>query len=143
MEVLSRCGIDCSSCKYQKILGCKGCVALDHPFWGTCEVKDCCEDRGFETCGQCRKCPCDALADMADDPKEGDGGARILRTREWAEALAAEEAARPFDGEEDWSQDFDEDEAEYGDGCDCCHDHEDGCDCGCHHDHDHGCGCCH
>ena len=82
MEILSRCGIDCSSCKYKEILGCKGCANLDRPFWGECEVKDCCEDRGFETCGQCHKCPCDVLTEMASDPKEGDGGLRIRNTRQ-------------------------------------------------------------
>lgn len=127
MEILSRCGIDCSTCRYQELLGCKGCTALDRPFWGECEVKNCCEDRGYETCGQCRKCPCSSLTEMAHDPKEGDGGRRILRTQEWAAALAQEEASVPFDGEEDWSQDFDEDEPEYQG---CCHDRE----CSCHWD---------
>ena len=127
MEILSRCGIDCSTCRYQELLGCKGCTALDRPFWGECEVKNCCEDRGYETYGQCRKCPCSVLTEMAHAPKEGDGGQRILRTQEWAAALAEEEASVPFDGEEDWSQDFDEDEPEYQG---CCHDHE----CSCHWD---------
>ena len=127
MEILSRCGIDCSTCRYQELLGCKGCTALDRPFWGECEVKNCCEDRGYETCGQCRKCPCSVLTEMAHAPKEGAGGQRILRTQEWAAALAEEEASVPFDGEEDWSQDFDEDEPEYQGRC---HDRE----CSCHWD---------
>ena len=122
MEVSSRSGIDCSTCRYRELLGCKGCANIDHPFWGPCEVKDCCEDRGFETCGQCRKCPCEDLSQMAADPKEGDGGERILRAKAWAKALAEEEAAKPFDGEEDWSEDFDEDEPEYQEHC-----HHDGC----------------
>ena len=148
MEILSRCGIDCSSCKYKEILGCKGCANLDRPFWGECEVKNCCEDRGFETCGQCHKCPCDVLTEMASDPKEGDGGLRIRNTREWAAALAAEEAAKPFEGEEDWSEDFDEDEPEYEGGCGCGHHREEskGCeeeDCDCGRHHGCNCGCCH
>lgn len=148
MEILSRCGIDCSSCKYKEILGCKGCANLDRPFWGECEVKNCCEDRGFATCGQCYKCPCDVLTEMASDPKEGDGGLRIRNTREWAAALAAEEAAKPFEGEEDWSEDFDEDEPEYEGGCGCGHHHEEskGCeeeDCDCGRHHGCNCGCCH
>ncbi len=113
MKILSRCGIDCLECRYRELLGCRGCTELDHPFWGECEVKNCCEDRGFETCGQCRKCPCGPLQEMAYDAKEGDGGARISRTKEWAAILAEEEANAPFDGEEDWSMDFDEDEPEY------------------------------
>ena len=120
MEILSRCGIDCSSCKYKEILGCKGCANLDRPFWGECEVKNCCEDRGFETCGQCHKCPCDVLTEMA----------------------------KPFEGEEDWSEDFDEDEPEYEGGCGCGHHHEEskGCeeeDCDCGRHHGCNCGCCH
>ena len=142
-EIQSRCGILCSGCKYKEMFGCKGCVNIDRPFWGSCELKDCCEDKGYETCGECRKFPCDALKSFAYDPKEGDGGRRIDQCRSWAEEKALR-PSEPFEGEEDWSEDFDEDEPEYEalhghreESCGCCGDHEDGDGCCCGHHHHH------
>lgn len=114
MEFSSRCGLECSECNYQALFGCKGCVRIDRPFWGNCEIKDCCEERGFEHCGQCRKFPCAQLKAFAYDEKEGDNGMRIERCAVWAVIPEPEEAI-----EED----------------DCCCDGAD-CDCGHHHHHD-------
>ena len=29
----SRCGLLCSECSFREQMGCKGCVAMDKPFW--------------------------------------------------------------------------------------------------------------
>ena len=45
----SRCGILCSECKYREEMGCKGCIAINKPFWGdSCPIKNCCEDKKLE-----------------------------------------------------------------------------------------------
>ena len=65
--VESRCGLRCSECEYLKNGQCKGlCVNIDKPFWGdSCPVKDCCEAKNHEHCGECSRFPCDLLNEFA------------------------------------------------------------------------------
>lgn len=82
--VQSRCGIRCDECGYKEEVGCKGCVSVDNPFWGSCAVKACCESRSHAHCGQCDVFPCDQLIAFAYAEKEGDNGKRIEVCRSWA-----------------------------------------------------------
>ena len=80
----SRCGILCNECKYKDEVGCKGCTNIDKPFWGdSCDVKTCCEARGFAYCGQCPDFPCETLKSMSYADEEGDNGKRIETCRIW------------------------------------------------------------
>ena len=83
-EVESRCGIECSKCKYKEQMGCAGCLNIDQPFWGECDIKKCCEARDFINCGQCPNFPCQTLKDYSYDEKEGDNGKRIETCKEWS-----------------------------------------------------------
>ena len=81
--VESRCGILCSQCEYKEQCG-GGCTKIDKPFWGdSCPVKDCCEGRELEHCGQCANFPCSVLTQFAYDTEEGDNGKRIETCRRW------------------------------------------------------------
>ena len=82
-KIESRCGICCSQCEYQEKEGCKGCVDIETPFWGKCDVKECVEGKKLENCGQCDEFPCDLLNAFAYDEKEGDNGLRIEQCRKW------------------------------------------------------------
>jgi hypothetical protein len=83
--VESRCGILCGLCHYREEVGCNGCVNIEKPFWGeSCPVKDCCEGRGHEHCGECPEFPCELLNGFAYDKEQGDNGKRILTCRAWA-----------------------------------------------------------
>ena len=55
----SRCGVCCTKCND----ACRGCFTINDPEWGTCEVKHCCEDMGYQYCGECSQFPCDYYAD--------------------------------------------------------------------------------
>ena len=80
----SRCGILCGECTYREQTGCAGCVHMQKPFWGdSCPVKDCCEAKQQEHCGQCEMFPCELLKQFAYDEKQGDGGKRIEQCRCW------------------------------------------------------------
>ena len=81
--VESRCGILCSQCEYLEQCG-GGCTKMSKPFWGdSCPVKDCCEGRGYEHCGQCSEFPCTLLTQFAYDVEQGDNGKRIQTCRGW------------------------------------------------------------
>ena len=81
----SRCGILCSECKYVEEVGCKGCLHIDKPFWGdSCPIKDCCEAKGHEHCGECTDFPCEVLKEFSYAEQEGDDGKRIEQCRIWA-----------------------------------------------------------
>ena len=81
----SRCGILCSECKYVDEVGCKGCLHIDKPFWGdSCPIKDCCEAKGHEHCGECPDFPCEVLKEFSYAEQEGDDGKRIEQCRIWA-----------------------------------------------------------
>lgn len=80
----SRCGLLCSQCSYKEQMGCKGCVAMEKPFWGEqCPVKACCQGKGHQHCGQCAAFPCQLLHSFAYDKEQGDGGRRIRQCRLW------------------------------------------------------------
>ncbi len=58
----SRCGECCSSCERKEKVKCKGCINMTTTFWGgRCEVKTCCEDNGYNHCGECCIFPCSIL----------------------------------------------------------------------------------
>lgn len=80
----SRCGILCSECSYREAMGCSGCCEVENPFWGSCPVKACCQQKQHEYCGQCGEFPCGLLKQFAYDENEGDGGKRIEQCRCWA-----------------------------------------------------------
>ena len=81
----SRCGILCNECTYKEKVNCLGCVAIDKPFWGeSCPVKDCCEGKSHEHCGQCSNFPCELLNEFAYDKEQGDNGKRIETCRLWS-----------------------------------------------------------
>ena len=80
----SRCGILCNECKYKEEVNCAGCVAMNKPFWGeSCPVKDCCEGKKLEHCGQCQEFPCALLTEFAYHEEQGDNGKRIEICRLW------------------------------------------------------------
>lgn len=76
----SRCGILCSECKFKV---CEGCVNVPNPFWGKCPVKECCETKKHNHCGECEFFPCELLVSYSYDSKEGDDGKRIKQCRKW------------------------------------------------------------
>ena len=80
----SRCGILCNECEYREPMKCNGCVAMPKPFWGDCcPVKDCCESKKQNHCGECKEFPCSLLKQFAYDEKQGDNGKRIEQCRKW------------------------------------------------------------
>lgn len=89
MKVQSNCGLMCDTCTYQESHDCKGCIALKgQPFWGKCPVSACCQDKGYDHCGQCEDMPCELLKDFScgegehcDKPK----GARLDILKMWSE----------------------------------------------------------
>lgn len=82
--VESRCGILCSECEDGKKMGCKGCVNIDKPFWGECDLKKSCEAKKLSHCGQCDTFPCDALKTYSFDTEHGDAGKRIEQCEAWS-----------------------------------------------------------
>jgi len=66
---------------------------IDRPFWGdSCPIKDCCEGRKHEHCGQCDEFPCALLTQFSYHNGEGDNGARIETCRSWANLHKADES---------------------------------------------------
>lgn len=85
--ITSRCGLLCSGYAYREPMDCKGCTAIEKPFWGDAgPVKSCCERRELEHCGICGKFPCALLTGFAYDPEQGDGGERIKQCERWRDA---------------------------------------------------------
>ena len=87
VKIESRCGILCSECEYECEGRTKGCVGIDKPFHGECEVKICCEEKKLEYCGECGEFPCELLKRYAFDEEQGDNGKRIEQCKKWKEAL--------------------------------------------------------
>lgn len=82
----SRCGVLCSQCDFRKQMKCKGCAAMDKPFWADkCPVKSCCEEKGKEHCGECNNFVCKTLHTFAYDMEQSDNGARIVQCKKWNE----------------------------------------------------------
>jgi len=79
----SRCGILCSECAYREKMNCGGCVHIENPFWGKCEVKLCCEGKNIGHCGKCANFPCETLKRFAYDKEQGDNGERIEQCKRW------------------------------------------------------------
>jgi general stress protein 26 len=68
---------------------------MEKPFWGTCDVKICCEGKGLAHCGKCPIFPCDMLKEYAYDKEQGDNGVSIEQCRIWrCEELKILERAR-------------------------------------------------
>jgi len=86
--VESRCGLICKGCEWKEKEGCTGCVNMNNPFWGTCNVKNGCVGKGLEHCGQCADFPCDELTSM----QEGDN--RVEQCKIWAKAEKNGEGCR-------------------------------------------------
>ena len=85
--VKSRCGIVCEPavCKESWGVDCPGCVIMDKPFWGECDVKTCCEAKNLEHCGLCSDFPCEDLNKMSYSGDEhADNGVRIEQCKKWA-----------------------------------------------------------
>jgi hypothetical protein len=83
----SRCGIICDTeiCKKAFGVDCAGCININQPFWGECDIKTCCESKKLDHCGLCSEFPCETLVEYANDKEHGDGGERIVQCRQWAE----------------------------------------------------------
>lgn len=63
-KILSCCGMICSECEYYPA-DCKGCKEIKGKvFWleftgeNCCEIYHCCNERGYQNCGQCEELPC-------------------------------------------------------------------------------------
>lgn len=82
--VESRCGIKCSECECKVTMNCKGCVNIDKPFWGECDLKTCSESKSHCHCGDCSEFPCETLHAYSYDEEQGDNGKRIEQCRNWA-----------------------------------------------------------
>lgn len=63
----SRCGVCCSQCNNKEKWGCEGCLNMEKPTWGICEVKKCCEEKKLRFCGECNKFPCEMLSNMGKE----------------------------------------------------------------------------
>lgn len=86
-DITSRCGLLCQTCEWREPNNCGTCIATNgHPFYGACPIAVCCQEKGFEHCGDCPEMPCDQLHEYAcgdsehcDSPK----GARLDVLRMW------------------------------------------------------------
>lgn len=79
----SRCGILCGKCSFHKEGKCGGCANIDNPFWGSCPVKKCCEEKKHGHCGECGDFPCTQLQEFAYAKQEGDNGIRLDQCKIW------------------------------------------------------------
>ena len=107
--VESRCGILCSKCRYREEVNCQGCSVIDKPFWGdSCPVKDCCEERKYDHCGQCPDIPCDLLTQFSYDKEQGDNGKRIKTCRTWAAIEKADKIinSKTSVGDNEWNRQY-------------------------------------
>ncbi len=81
--VESRCGLICSNLECKKQFKCTCCVNMKNPAWGNCEVKDCCESKNLNHCGECKFFPCELLKRFSYDLEHGDSGSRIETCKLW------------------------------------------------------------
>jgi len=80
----SRCGVCCNSCERREKANCKGCLAMEKPFWGgECGVKSCCESKKLNHCGECSDFPCEMLSNMGK-AQGFDPLPKIEMCRKWA-----------------------------------------------------------
>ena len=85
--IKSRCGIVCDTemCKEAFGVDCPGCLHISKPIWAdSCLVKDCCEGKKHNHCGECEDFPCELLKSFAYHEEHGDDGAMIEQCKEWA-----------------------------------------------------------
>ena len=81
----SRCGLKCSECEYREATNCQTCLTISKPFWGEkCPIKDCCEGKVYNHCGECNQFPCDLLTMFSYNKEQGDNGKRIEQCKIWA-----------------------------------------------------------
>lgn len=88
-QITSRCGLMCNSCEWKVPNNCKGCIASSgNPFYGTCRIATCAQEKELLHCGLCDEMPCELLKEFScgdgehcDIPK----GARIEVLKMWAE----------------------------------------------------------
>lgn len=80
----SRCGVSCNSCERKEQVNCRGCINMSAPFWGgECKVKNCCEEKTLNHCGECFNFPCNMLSNMGKD-QGFDPTIKIENCRKWA-----------------------------------------------------------
>lgn len=88
LTVQSRCGLLCGWCTYKDSCGCKGCIAQNgKPTWGECDVAICCQNKGYNHCGECSEVPCENLRGLSygeDEHNDKPEGARIEVCKAWA-----------------------------------------------------------
>ncbi len=66
MANYSRCGIDCSNCRYRTEMNCTGCKSIQgNVFWGKCDLYACIKNKNIEHCGKCSNFPCKMLKEWA------------------------------------------------------------------------------
>lgn len=80
----SRCGLLCKECRFYLKQECRGCTAIENPFWGACPVKGCAEGKKLEHCGACGEFSCELLKSFSYAEEEGDNGQRIEQCRIWS-----------------------------------------------------------
>lgn len=75
---LSRCGINCDTCKFRVENNCRTCHEQEGQlFWGQCPLAHCSIEKEINDCSQCSDFVCDLLHTMAHDKENGDKGKRI------------------------------------------------------------------
>ncbi len=87
LKVGSRCGLICHACSFKESHNCKGCIATNgNPFYGECAIAICCQDKGYNHCGECSDMPCEELnayscgdGEHCDSPK----GSRLEMLKMW------------------------------------------------------------
>lgn len=84
LPIQSHCGILCDECAYAAQTGCQGCMQIERPFWGECEIMRCCREQKHGHCGECAQFPCETLHRFAYDAKQGDNGKRIAQCGDWS-----------------------------------------------------------
>ena len=62
--------------------GCKGCLNMEKPTWGICEVKKCCELKNLKFCGECNEFPCEMLSNMGKEYGY-DSSIKIEQCKKW------------------------------------------------------------
>jgi hypothetical protein len=69
---------------------CDGCLKAGGP--PQCDVRNCCQEKGYRTCAECSSAPCDKLEPQLDSyPQLGDDLQEIKKIglREWSQAQQA------------------------------------------------------
>lgn len=87
LRIQSRCGLLCDGCSFRESMNCGKCAeTCGKPFYGDCPIAACCQEKGFEHCGECPDMPCEPLeAYSCEDKEHGDNppGARLSVLKYW------------------------------------------------------------